>query len=365
MKEYEEHLSGTINWLQTSIENGNGGSCAYFRIPDGWSKDYPETTGYIIPTLINYGYSTDKKRYIKQAERLGQWLLTIQDENGYWNGGIHPPSESNPSVFNTAQILLGLCALYDVTDEEKWLENADQGAIWLAKGINQEGVWEEGNYTDFNPSYYTRVAWPMLLTAMKSNNKVVKEASVKVLDRIKQDKLENGIFKAWGFFEDKPAFTHTMAYTLRGYIESAFLLDDWIQYGTVVESALDKIYHLAELNNGRLAGAYDNKWNPVNYYSCLTGNVQMAICLMKWYQYKGDLRLLNAASKLIEYVNSTQRLNHLFRSLRGAVAGSKPILGRYMIGRYPNWAAKFHADALMLFLKLSDKKEKEWSTAEL
>jgi hypothetical protein len=28
------------------------------------------------------------------------------------------------------------------------------------------------------------------------------------------------------------------------------------------------------------------------------------------------------------------------------VAGSSPITGRYMTLRYPNWAAKFHADAL-------------------
>jgi hypothetical protein len=33
--------------------------------------------------------------------------------------------------------------------------------------------------------------------------------------------------------------------------------------------------------------------------------------------------------------------------LRGAVAGSSPIFGRYMAFRYPNWAAKFFMDALM------------------
>jgi hypothetical protein len=33
--------------------------------------------------------------------------------------------------------------------------------------------------------------------------------------------------------------------------------------------------------------------------------------------------------------------------LRGAVAGSAPLWGDYMRMRYPNWAAKYHCDALM------------------
>lgn len=361
---YRVHLESTMNWIQTSIEKGNGGSCAYYRIPGGWSKDYPETTGYIIPTLIDYSLFGDGEYYLQQAKSLGEWLLSIQSEEGYWHGDLHPPGKPNASVFNTAQILLGLSALYNHTGDEKWIKNAGKAAEWLASGVNRVGIWEEGNYTEFNPSYYTRVAWPMLLIAEDTGNTFVKESAIRVLDKITGDRLDNGVFKAWGFFEKKPAFTHTMAYTLRGFIEASRLLDDWDRYGKTVERTLEKIYKMAELNNGRLAGAYSNSWKPVNYYSCLTGNVQMALCLMRWYQQNGDLRLLNAASKLIDYVNDAQSLNHILKPFRGAVAGSRPVWGRYMFMRYPNWAAKFHADALMLFLIVTEKKIKEWSTAE-
>jgi len=34
--------------------------------------------------------------------------------------------------------------------------------------------------------------------------------------------------------------------------------------------------------------------------------------------------------------------------VRGAIAGSYPLWGRYLRWRYPNWAAKFFLDALLL-----------------
>ena len=43
-----------------------------------------------------------------------------------------------------------------------------------------------------------------------------------------------------------------------------------------------------------------------------------------------------------------QDLAHADPGVRGALKGSHPINGDYMTWRYPNWAAKFFMDALML-----------------
>ena len=37
-------------------------------------------------------------------------------------------------------------------------------------------------------------------------------------------------------------------------------------------------------------------------------------------------------------------------AVRGAIAGSAPIWGDYSRFEFPNWAAKFYADALMMDL---------------
>jgi hypothetical protein len=59
-----------------------------------------------------------------------------------------------------------------------------------------------------------------------------------------------------------------------------------------------------------------------------------------------DLRYLNAAVKLNDYVLSQVSLDSTSPGIRGGVTGSKPIWGAYMTYRLPNWAAKFTLDAL-------------------
>ena len=97
-----------------------------------------------------------------------------------------------------------------------------------------------------------------------------------------------------------------------------------------------------------LAGTFDDRWRPAARYSCLTGNVQLAILFIKLFQHGGDPRFLNAALKLIDQVKAAQSLRAINPSVRGGVAGSYPIWGGYTRFGYPNWAAKFLADALML-----------------
>ena len=333
---YEASLQGAAEWLLRSIAHGQGGSCAYYGAWGQWAKPYPETTGYIIPTLLDYAGHTGAAQPRAAALGLGEWLLSIQDPGGYWHGGTHPAPRPNPSVFNTAQILLGLAALYRETGAERWIEAAQRGAGWL------------GNYRDgFNPSYYTRVAWPMLEVWKVTREAAVREAAERVLHAILARRRENGVIAGWGFAPGKPAFTHTIAYTLRGLIESARLLDDWPAYGQPAEAALERLFRQAELRRGRLPGAYHEDWSKVDTYTCLTGNAQVALCLLAYEARTPDLRLVNAACKLVDGVCASQSLRHPVAGIRGAVAGSSPLWGRYLTMRYPNWAAKFHGDALM------------------
>lgn len=349
---YERALEATVDWLLRSIEHGRGGSCAYFGIWGRWSKPYPETTGYIIPTLLEYARYSGAEEAHTAALTLGEWLLGLQSDEGYWKGGMHPPRRSGPSIFNSAQILIGLCALYRETKDDRWRGAARKGALWLSQGVGEDGQWREGNYRQgFNPSYYTRVAWPMLEVWALTQDSRIRGAAERVLGAILARRQDNGVFSGWSFDPEKPAFTHTIAYTLRGLLESARLLGDWETYGRPAEAALERLFRQAELNRGRLAGAFFEDWKKDARYTCLTGNAQTAICLLKLEEKRADLRLVNAACKLVDEVCGAQAIEHPIPGFRGAVAGSSPVWGRYMMLRYPNWAAKFHADALMLLIK--------------
>ncbi len=179
---------------------------------------------------------------------------------------------------------------------------------------------------------------------------------------------------------------------MRGLLESSAFLEGDLQREAqrVVTTMAEKLLMLFELAKddprGRprdLPGAFDEDWRPVRTkatcccssdtsghahqqgdsvqhqqvdsvqhrgprYTCLTGNAQLAIVWLKLYRLTGDARLVNAALKLIDQVKSTQRLGSRYPGIRGAVAGSYPLWGGYERFGYPNWAAKFLADAIML-----------------
>jgi len=348
---YNTHLRGSIDWILRSVDAGGGGSSAYYSSLLGWSAPYPETSGYIIPTLLNASNELDDRSLEVVAIKVGEWLLTLQSKDGWWPCGLYKSrsSKSGPSVFNTGQIIDGMVALASHTGDSRWSIAAIRAANWLADAVDEQGLWSIGNYRKgSNPSYYTHVAWPMLLAWRLGASESIRDAAIRVLQRIIALRTPKGVFRGWSFDSDKPAFTHTIAYTLRGFIECAVLLEDWHSFGAPCEAALDRLARKAEFTHGRLPGAYSEEWKPINWYTCLTGNAQIAICLLRMEQHSPDLRLVNAAEKLISNVCNHQRINSGRTKIRGAVSGSAPLWGRYMFMRYPNWAVKYHADALMM-----------------
>ncbi len=354
---YENHLKLTLDWLLSSIDNGKGGSSAHFSPLLGWSKPYPETSGYIIPTLIESSSFLNNPKYELAAKNIGNWLLEIQSDDGSWHGGLHPNSNLKGSVFNTGQILKGMIALYKNTNISDYLIAANNGADWLSKKVDDKGLWPNGDYrASQTPSYYTHVAWPILEVSSNTGSILQEEAAKRFLDNALSRKLLNGAIGGWGFNDSGSAFTHTIAYTIRGFQESSRLIGDYEKYAKPMEQILDFFIRKAELSNGMLAGEFNEDLSESAKYVCLTGNAQLAICILIMEKQNQDLRLVNAAAKLLDFIGSVQSKNHFFKGIKGGIAGSYPIWGRYMFMRYPNWAAKYYCDGLIrLILRL--KKE--------
>lgn len=351
LKRYEKHLKATAEWCIRSTLKGKGGSCAYFSPILGWSNPYPETTGYLIPTLIKLGNLLEDNKYYKTAEKIGHWLLEIQNDNGSWNGLLHPTKKPKNSVFNTGQILKGMAALYKHNQKSIWEESGFRGALWLTNTINSKGLWPAGDYrSEVTPSYYTHVAWPMLEIWAINDETKIKNAAENHLNLVLKRINKNGAISNWGFEDDGTAFTHTIAYTVRGLQESARITQEYDRYEKPLENTINVVYRKSELANGKLDAKYDQNWRGLGNYTCLTGNVQLAICLALFEKNHNDLRLINAATKLIDYVLSVQSLKSPMRGINGAVPGSWPIWGKYMFLRYPNWSAKYLCDSIMIIM---------------
>lgn len=82
----------------------------------------------------------------------------------------------------------------------------------------------------------------------------------------------------------------------------------------------------------------------------MTGNSQMSIIWQRLTRETGDRSWLPAAEHANRFNLSIQDVSVPEPGVRGGIPGSHPINGSYMKHRYPNWAAKFFMDALMLQL---------------
>ena len=130
------------DWLlaaQASSSTTDGGYARHFSIVTGWGQSYPETTGYIIPTLIEVSKLLGDPRYEDSARHALNWCKAIQFPSGAFQGGIIKADPLVPVTFNTGQILLGLAA--GVRHFDDYRSEAQRAADWLVATMDADGCW--------------------------------------------------------------------------------------------------------------------------------------------------------------------------------------------------------------------------------
>src|SRR4051794_24764922 len=89
LKLWDQRIQAAADWLVESWERcGRTGSAAHYSPLLGWSHAYPETTGYIIPTLWRAADRFPHTRYAVAAESMAFWLLSLQSRDGWFPGGV-------------------------------------------------------------------------------------------------------------------------------------------------------------------------------------------------------------------------------------------------------------------------------------
>lgn len=345
---FRQRTEQTLHWLRRSIEQGGSGSAAYYHLWRGWAPPYPETTGYIIETLFDYGDFLQEKQWNNLAINSADWLCSIQRADRAFPGGAGVLGE--PLIFDTGQILFGLTRAYLETGDQKYKTVLEQAMNWLLNNLESDGSWQKFAYQPgYTPSYYTRVVWAIL-----NANRVLKQEKIEqrmspalnfYLQKINPDQA----IQNWAFAPHEAAFTHTIAYTLRGMIESIILLKrlDLLSQPLNVVNKIIALYQ----DKSRLAGRYDSDWQGDYSFSCVTGDAQMTVLFARAYQITNNPIYLNMAIKIFEQT-ALRQWKFPSAGLQGAIPGSAPIWGKYQRFRFPNWAAKFYLDAYLILVKL-------------
>lgn len=348
------HIQAAMNWLSLAQDiTGNGGVSISYSFIRGWGNSYPETTGYIIPNFFNYASLTKNKEYFHRAVKMADWELSIQQEDGSFKGG-ELGSGYGSFVFDTGQVIFGLIAAHKATGQKKYIEGAIRAGNWLIEVQDNEGMWKKYTYHSIPHTYYTRVAWALAeLGAYTKIDKYCK-AALKNVDWALTKQHNNGWFDYAGFTEEtyQSPYTHTIAYTMEGIFETGVCLDRKNYIEAVIRSA-DSLCSVIKKNKF-CHGTYNKNWNPNSKYSCLTGNAQIALVLLRLNEIYGVQKYLETAQYLNRFLCQCQDLRKN-SPVRGAISGSYPIWGNYQRFAFPNWAAKFFIDALLLERKLTNR----------
>lgn len=361
-----DHLKAAAQWIcQAQDASGDEGVARsysliynlYFKVK-GWAPSYPETTGYIIPTMFDYAHLVESDEIYDRVVRMADWECKVQMESGAVQGGTIDQIPT-PAIFNTGQVIFGWVRAFEETQKDMYLDSAIKAGRFLIQNQDSDGAWRRNlsNYASSKMPFYTyntRTAWALLVLASVTNDSSYREACVRNIDFALGQQLENGWFDNNCLGNPEQPLLHTIAYCIDGILGVGLQLNNQ-EYIKRTRKTADALLQ-RQRQDGSLAGCFDRDWQPTVSWSCLTGDAQTAIIWGKLFQITGEHKYLDAMQRINEYLMKLQFLKTKNPNLYGGIAGSNPIYGQY--GRFEilNWAVKFFMDALMLQMSIFHKK---------
>lgn len=359
-----DHLNAAARWIcraQDAFCDG-GVARSYSLIYNtyfgrrGWNPSYPETTGYIIPTMFDYAKFSGNGEMYDRAVRMTDWECQIQMENGAVQGGTIDQAPT-PAIFNTGQVIFGWVRAFQETNCQRYLDSALRAGNYLVEKQDKDGAWRK-NLSDFASqsmefySYNTRTAWALLQLQNISGRSKFMEAAVRNVEHALTQQEENGWFGNNCLSDPTRPLLHTIAYCIRGILESGIYLER-ASFIDAAKKASDALLE-RQREDGSLPGRFDEKWRPAVSWSCLTGDAQISIIWGRLYQQTRDPKYLAGVKKVNDYLKKVQLTRTRNPDIFGGIAGSDPIHGQY--GRFEllNWAVKFFMDALLIEISIEN-----------
>lgn len=352
----ERAIDEAIAWLGRAQDNSasaDGGVARHYSLIKGWGTSYPETTGYIVPTMLAHADWRGDEDTRARARRMLDWLVSIQLADGGFQGGRIDATPVVPVTFNTGQILMGLAAGV-VAFGEAYRAPMRAAADWLAKSQDPDGCWRKHPTPFAEPgekAYETHVAWGLLEAARLEPDRPYGDKALANARWALQWQKPNGWIERCCLNDPVRPLTHTLGYALRGIVEAYLFSNDEAFLAAARRTADGLLGALRD--DGFLPGRLDPDWRGAVDWACLTGTVQIAHSWLLLHEATGEARYLEAARRANRYVRRTIAIDGP-AEMRGGVKGSFPVRGDYGAFEYLNWPPKFFIDAQMAELRIGD-----------
>jgi len=350
-------IRAVTDWLgraQDESRSSDGGFARDYSLLTGWNESYPETSGYIVPTLLAEADFQQDERLVERARHCLDWLVAIQMDNGGFQGGTVSQKPRIAVTFNTGQILIGLAAGARYWNDARYMNAMHAAARFLRDSQDSDGAWRQ-HATPFakegDKTYETHVSWGLFEAERIAPGHGYAQAGLAQVGWALSRQSANGWFADNDLQDSLRPLTHTIGYALRGVIEAYRLSRDPVFLDSACRTA-DALIRVTELD-GRIPGHLDSGWFAAAPYTCLTGTSQIAVCWFMLGRELGRDDYVDAARRANAYVRRTISVEGA-PDRRGGVKGSFPVSGVYGQYQYLNWAAKFTLDAQRMELLLAE-----------
>lgn len=350
-----EHLRAAVDWLlraqQATPDDGVAHSWDIRR--RCWHASYPETTGYVIPTLIDYAELFDAPHCRVAALKMADWEIAVQMPDGGVRAGTMAAEVVVPTIFNTGQVLFGWARAVVATGEDRYATALRRAADWLVAAQDADGCWRRfpSPFAPGHPekAYNTRSAFGLVRAWQALNHAPWLDAARANAEWALRVARPNAFLPHNCLTDAVNPLTHTLAYSIRGLLEVGVACKE----PRFIDHAIRMIDAIArhQRPDGAIPGRYTPDWQPAGHWSCLTGNSQLALNWWRLARITGDRRFEAPARAATRFNMRAQDLRVIDPHRAGGIKGSHPVDEDYMTWRYPNWATKFFCDALMLELR--------------
>lgn len=167
--------------------------------------------GLAIIAFLEYQEKSGDTKYLETAKALGNWIISIQDENGQFKAHKITYDTGRATGFSSdyypGEAILGLIRLYETTKDTKYLKAAEKSAEWLI------------NVRDYGKDIDELEADHWLLYALseiylQSPKKLYKKHIFKIVDAILSEQITKDKNPDWiGGYNPPPRSTPTATRT--------------------------------------------------------------------------------------------------------------------------------------------------------
>lgn len=334
------HVRAAAQWLlEAQRACGGTGYAHSFHLLNGWRPAYPETTGYIIPTLCTAARHYGLPGLRESASAAVRWIASIQQPDGSFCD-LHGRSR----VFDTGQILIWLNFLADHAPELAMAETQIRAGRWLLSQQERDGSFVRNALNGLPHTYDARVGAALVAAGRITKVDALHEAGVKTLRWTLAQQESNGFLRHLSF-DGSPPYLHTMIYAIDG------LLDGYRETGEApflagAAAFADRLLEVARTRDRILRSQYHDDYAVANAQKCLVGLAQWASVCFRLSRLQRSQHYLDQALTTMGFLKRSQIRCHDPR-IHGALMGSAPYWGRYMRLAAPNWGVKFFIDALL------------------